>query len=49
MTSLPHKRMEAPFWKRQGNRTTLLVEPSRIREGALIGVPYGSIARLILL
>ena len=49
MTSLPHKRTEAPFWKRQGNRTTLLVEAGRDRDGELIGVPYGSIARLILL
>lgn len=49
MTSLPHKRTEAAFWKRQGNRTTLLVEAGRDREGELIGVPYGSIARLILL
>ena len=49
MTSLPHKRIDAAFWKRQGNRTTLLVESGRDREGELIGVPYGSIARLILL
>jgi len=49
MTSLPHKRTDAPFWKRQGNRTTLLVEAGRDHDGELIGVPYGSIARLILL
>ena len=49
MTSLPHKRIEDAFWKRQGNRTTLLVESGRNRDGELIGVPYGSIARLILL
>lgn len=49
MTSLPHKRIDDPFWKRQGNRTTLLVESGRDRQGDLIGVPYGSIARLILL
>ena len=49
MTSLPHKRTGEGFWKRQGNRTTLLVESGRNREGDLIGVPYGSIARLILL
>lgn len=49
MTSLPHKRIDEPFWKRQGNRTTLLVESGRDRQGDLIGVPYGSIARLILL
>ena len=49
MTSLPHKRTEEAFWKRQGHRTTLLVEAGRNRDGSLIGVPYGSIARLILL
>ena len=49
MTSLPHKRIDTPFWRRQGNRTTLLVESGRDKEGGLTGVPYGSIARLILL
>jgi hypothetical protein len=49
MTSLPHKRVGEPFWRRQGNRTTLLVESGRDRDGALVGIPYGSIARLILL
>lgn len=49
MTSLPHKRTDGAFWKRQGNRTTLLVESGRNRDGDLVGVPYGSIARLILL
>jgi hypothetical protein len=49
MTSLPHKRIDEAFWRRDGNRTTLLVEAGRDRKGQLIGVPYGSIARLILL
>ena len=49
MTSLPHKRIEDGHWKREGHRTTLLVESGRDRKGELIGVPYGSIARLILL
>jgi hypothetical protein len=49
MTSLPHKRIEEGLWKREGHRTTLLVESGRSRSGDLIGVPYGSIARLILL
>src|SRR4051794_7329384 len=49
MTSLPHKRIEEGFWRREGHRTTLLVESGRNRNGTLIGVPYGSIARLILL
>ena len=49
MTSLPHRRIEEGLWKREGHRTTLLVESGRDRQGELIGVPYGSIARLILL
>jgi Plasmid encoded RepA protein len=49
MTSLPHKRIEEPLWRRQGHRTTLLVESGRTGEGSWIGVPYGSMARLILL
>ncbi|MDR3438726.1 replication protein RepA, partial [Telmatospirillum sp.] len=49
MTSLPHKRIEEPVWRREGHRTTLLVESGRNRKGDLVGVPYGSIARLILL
>ncbi len=49
MTGLPHKRIEEALWRREGNRTTLLVESGRNRHGETIGVPYGSIARLILL
>lgn len=48
MTSLPHKRIPDPLWRREGHRTTLLVESGRNRHGDLVGVPYGSIARLIL-
>ena len=46
MTSLPHKRIEEALWRREGHRTTLLVESGRHRNGDLMGVPYGSIARL---
>jgi hypothetical protein len=49
MTSLPHKRIEETLWRREGNRTTLLVESGRDRRGNMVGVPYGSFARLILL
>src|ERR1700750_1169466 len=49
MTSLPHKRITEGLWRREGHRTTLLVESGRSRSGDLVGVPYGSIARLILL
>jgi len=49
MTSLPHKRIEDAVWRRQGPNTTLLVASGHNEQGAIIGVPYGSIARLILL
>lgn len=49
MTSLPHRRIEDPLWTRQGGRTKLLVESGRNGDGSWIGVPYGSVARLILL
>src|ERR1700677_2044557 len=49
MTSLPHKRIKEGLWKREGHRTTLLAESGRSRTGELVGVPYGSIARLSLL
>src|ERR1700709_702544 len=49
MTSLPHRRIEEPLWTRQGYRTKLLVESGRRGDGGWIGVPYGSVARLILL
>src|ERR1700755_1410137 len=42
MTSLPHKRIEEPLWRRHGHRTTLLVESGRAANGGWIGVPYGS-------
>jgi hypothetical protein len=49
MTSLPHKRIEETVWRRSGPNTTLLVASGHTEEGHPIGVPYGSIARLILL
>lgn len=49
MTSLPHKRVDAAVWEREGYKTTLLIESGRTRQKALIGIPYGSVARLILL
>jgi hypothetical protein len=49
MTSLPHKKITETVWRRESPRTTLLVEAGRDRLGNFIGVPYGGIARLILL
>ena len=53
--ALPHKRLAADEpWVRRNEQITLMVEPGRLlRPGALepdlLGVPYGSRARLILL
>jgi len=49
MTSLPHKRIDEAVWERRGYQTTLLIESGRTRHKALVGIPYGSVARLILL
>lgn len=49
MTSLLHRCIADPLWTRQGGRTKLLVESGRNGDGSWIGVPYGSVARLILL
>ena len=49
MTSLPHRCIAEPLWTRQGGRTKLLVESGRKGDGSWVGVPYGSVARLILL
>lgn len=49
MTGLPHKRIDDAVWRRQGPQTTLIVASGHDQEGQVIGVPYGSLARLILL
>jgi len=49
MTSLPHKRVDEAVWEREGYKTTLLIESGRTRQKMLVGIPYGSVARLILL
>ena len=49
MTALPHRRIEGQVWRRESLRATLLVESGHDRQGIAVGVPYGSLARLILL
>jgi hypothetical protein len=56
VSSLPHKRLPGgDAWRRDGPRLTLIVEPGRVVDNAgrdgtrIVGVPYGSRARLILL
>lgn len=48
MTCLPHRKTPEAYWRRESYRITLLVESGRDRSGGLIGVPYGSKARMIL-
>lgn len=49
MTGLPHRRIEEAVWRRSGPQTTLLVASGHNEKGEPTGVPYGSMARLILL
>lgn len=49
LTSLPHKEIREPVWRREGHRVTLLVEAGRDRQARPIGVPCGAKARMILL
>jgi hypothetical protein len=49
MTALPHKRTNEPIWERDGGQVKLLVESGLDIQKQPIGVPYGSIARMILL
>lgn len=49
LTSLPHKRQEAPTWRKEGHNLTLVVQAGVDRNEQSLGVPYGSYARFILL
>ena len=49
MTALPHKDIKETQWVRQGGRIKLLVESGHDNSLQPIGIPFGSIARMILL
>ena len=49
MAALPHKKTTESVWQRQGGQITLLVESGLDSSKRPIGVPYGSIARMIVL
>jgi hypothetical protein len=49
MTALPHKRLSEPVWVRDNGNIRLRVESGSDAEGVQVGIPYGSIARMILL
>lgn len=49
MTALPHKAIAEPTWVRQGGNIKLRVDSGRDVDDQLVGLPFGSIARMILL
>ena len=49
LTSLPHKPLQDGIWTREGHNFTLVLQSGTTRNGQLVGVPYGSYARFILL
>lgn len=49
LTSLPHKPQKEGIWRREGHAITLVLQSGADRSGKLLGLPYGSYARYILL
>jgi hypothetical protein len=49
LTALPHRRIEEDAWVREAAGLTLWVETGRDERGVAAGIPYGSVARMILL
>lgn len=49
LTALPHRGIAETEWVREAAGLTLRVESGKDERGAIVGIPYGSIARVILL
>jgi hypothetical protein len=49
LTSLPHKPQREGIWRREGHSVALVLQSGADRTGKLLGLPYGSYARYILL
>lgn len=49
MTALPHRATTETIWERQSGDVKLLLESGRISATEAVGLPYGSVARMILL
>lgn len=49
LTALPHRRIAEAEWVREAAGLTLRVESGKDERGAIVGIPYGSVARMILL
>jgi hypothetical protein len=49
MTALPHKAIDETIWVRQGNNIKLRLESGVDGDDKVVGLPFGAIARIILL
>jgi hypothetical protein len=49
MTALPHKAIDETIWVRQGNNIKLRLESGMDADDKVVGLPFGAIARIILL
>jgi hypothetical protein len=49
LTALPHRRIAEAEWVRETAGLTLRVESGKDERGATVGIPFGSVARMILL
>jgi hypothetical protein len=49
MTALPHKALKDSVWIRQGGNIKLRIESGADAQDRIVGLPYGAIARMILL
>ena len=49
MTALPHKRTDAVEWVRDSADIRLRIESGKSHDGTAVGIPFGYVARLILL
>ena len=49
MAALPHKRTDATEWVRDSADVRLRIESGKAHDGIVAGIPYGYVARLILL
>lgn len=49
LTALPHRRIAEVEWVREAAGLTLRIESGRDERGVAAGIPYGSVARMILL
>lgn len=49
LAALPHRRIPESEWVREAAGVTLRVESGKDERGAIVEIPYGSVARMILL